>query len=458
MKLAILGGAGMRTALLVNGLIRHSQELKFTEVALFDNDAERLAVMGSLSKYIAQKNGAPFSVSFTTDIREAVRGSDYIFSAVRVGQEESRVQDERVALKYGVLGQETTGPGGFAMALRTIPVMIEYTRIIAEESPDAWLLNFSNPSGLLAQALNQYGHCKTIGICDAHAGIKNALSKFLRVRASELQVDYFGLNHLGWVPRVLHRGKDQLPYLLDNYERLQKAAHIFSFFDAELIRGIGMLPNEYLYYFYYYDQAVHNILQNGETRGEQIVKLNRPLLERMIPLVKEGDLAAAWADYSETLEKRSSTYMSRETSGHVHNIHEHEEPAPLDFEEEGYEGLAINIIKSIHLNKPQILTLNVPNNGTIAGLQDRDVVEVPCLVNGNGYFPLNVGEVPAVSRSLIEPVKAYERYTVEAAVKGDYQAALNALTVHPMVPSFQVAKSLVDDYLRVHRDFLPQFH
>jgi 6-phospho-beta-glucosidase len=457
MKLTVLGGAGMRTALLVNGLIRHSKELEFREVALFDNDEERLSVMGKLSKYIAEKNNAPFKVTFTTDIREAVRGTDFIFSAVRVGQEESRVNDERVALKYGVLGQETTGPGGFAMALRTIPVMIEYSRIIAEEAPNAWLLNFSNPSGLLAQALNTYGSAKTIGICDAHAGIKNALSKFLRVHANRLQVDYFGLNHLGWVPKVLLDGQDQMPYLLENFERLQKSSHIFSFFDPELIRNIGMLPNEYLYYFYYYDQAVKNILEVGETRGEQIVKLNRPLLQRITPLVKEGKLAEAWKDYNDTLEKRSSTYMSRETSGHVHNIHEHEEPAPLEFEEEGYEGLAINIIKSIHLNKPQVLILNVPNNGTIGGLSDDDVVEVPCLVNGNGYSPLTVGEIPGASKALIHPIKAYERFTVEAAVKGDYQAALNALTVHPMVPSFTVAKQILDEYLVVHQTYLPQF-
>jgi 6-phospho-beta-glucosidase len=457
MKLAILGGAGMRTALLVNGLVRHSEELQFDEVALFDNDEERLMIMGRLSEYIAKTKEAPFRVTFTTDVREALTGADFIFSAVRVGQEESRVQDERVALKHGVLGQETTGPGGFAMALRTIPVMIEYSRIINEVCPNAWLLNFSNPSGLLAQALNTYGQCKTIGICDAHAGMKNALSKFLRVHHSRLQVDYFGLNHLGWIPKVYMDGVDQLPMILDRFEELARGAHVFSFFEPELIRNIGMLPNEYLYYFYYHDLSVRNIMETGETRGEQIVKLNRPLLARIAPLIREGKLAEAWKDYNETLDKRSSTYMSRETSGAVHNIHENEAEAFNQFEEEGYEGLAINVIKGIHQNKQQVLTLNVPNRGTITGLKDDDVVEVPCIVNRNGPTPLTVGTVPDLAMSLIQPVKTYERYAVEAAVKGDYQAALNALTVHPLVPSFTVAKAIMDEYLQVHKQYLPQF-
>ncbi|WP_186445951.1 6-phospho-beta-glucosidase [Paenibacillus cremeus] len=457
MKLTILGGAGMRTALLVNGLMRHIDELRFDEVALFDTDEERLMIMGSLSKYIADSKQAPFKVTFTTDAREALTGADYIFSAVRVGQEESRAHDERVALKYGVLGQETTGPGGFAMALRTIPVMLEYSRIINEVCPNAWLLNFSNPSGLLAQALNSYGSCKAIGICDAHAGMKNALSKFLKVHHSRLQVDYFGLNHLGWIPKVHLDGVDQMPMLLDRFEELASAAHVFSFFEPELIRNIGMLPNEYLYYFYYHDQSVRNILETGETRGEQIVKLNRPLLARIAPLVREGKLAEAWKDYNETLDKRTNTYMARETSGQLHNVYEKEAPAHSQFEEEGYEGLALNVIKSIHLNKQQVLTLNVPNKGTITGLKDDDVVEVQCLVNQNGPTPLNVGTIPDLAMSLIHPVKTYERYTVEAAVKGDYQAALNALTVHPMVPSFTVAKAILDEYLQVHKQYLPQF-
>ncbi|MFC5448532.1 6-phospho-beta-glucosidase [Paenibacillus aestuarii] len=457
MKLTVLGGAGMRTALLVNGLIRHSEQLQFDEVALYDIDEERLHIMGSLSQYIAQTKQASFRVTFTTDIREALQGAAFVFSAVRVGQEESRVNDERVALKYGVLGQETTGPGGFAMALRTIPVMIEYTRIIHEVAPNAWLLNFSNPSGLLAQAMNTYGHCKVIGICDAHAGIKNALSKFLGVHFSRLQVDYYGLNHLGWVPKVHLDGVDQMPMLLDRFEELAKSAHIFSFFDKELIRNIGMLPNEYLYYFYYHDRSVRHILQSGETRGEQIVKLNRPLLQRIAPLVREGKLKEAWMDYKETLDKRSSTYMSKETSGEVHNIHEQEAPVHSQFEEEGYEGLAINVMKGIHLNKQQVLTLNVPNRGTIAGLKDDDVVEVPCLVNQNGPTPLSVGQIADMAMALIHPVKTYERLTVEAAVKGDYQAGLNALTVHPLVPSFTVAKSMFDEYLQVHKAYLPMF-
>jgi 6-phospho-beta-glucosidase len=457
MKLVILGGAGMRTPMLINGLFKHD-DIQFNEIVLFDKDEERLSVMGEISKYLVNKNDNPFKLEFTTDIREAVKGADFIYSAIRVGQEESRVNDEQVSLKHGVIGQETTGPGGFAMALRTIPVMLEYSKIIHELAPDAWLLNFTNPAGLLAQALNTYGaHKKVIGICDAHAGMKNAIGKFLGIPHTELQVNYFGLNHLGWVPSVLVDGKDRLPEILDNYERLARIAHIFNFFDPGLIRNIGMLPNEYLYYYYYQEEAYKNITESQETRGKQLVKLNRSLLARLTKLVKDGNIEEAVRDYQQTLETRSSTYMSRETSGNVHNVYEEEEDVEMTFEEEGYEGLALNVIKSIVNNKQQILTLNIPNNGTILGLHDDDVVEVPCIVNKNGYSPLSVGEIPDLSMSLVKPVKTYERFAVEAAVKGDYESAVNALTVHPLVPSYKVAKAIVDEYLEVHKEYLPQF-
>ncbi len=457
MKLTILGGAGMRTPLLIEGLFNHT-DLAFKEVTLFDVDEERLSIMGNISRHLVEKHQGAFKLSFTTDIRKAVQGADFIFSAIRVGQEEGRVLDEQIALKYGVLGQETTGPGGFAMGLRTIPVMLEYSKIISEEAPDAWLLNFTNPAGLMAQALTTYGaHKKVIGICDAHAGIKNSLCKFLKVPHTDLQVNYFGLNHLGWVPSVYDKGVDRLPEILDNYDYLSSISHTFRFFEPELIQNMGMLPNEYLYYFYYSDQAVNNIKQSNQTRGQQIVQLNRPLLQRISELVHQGRMEEAWSDYQQTLDARGSTYMSRETTGQVHDVHEQEETVELSFEEEGYEGLALNIIRSIANNKQQVLTLNVPNNGTIAQLHKDDVVEVPCLVNKNGYFPLSVGEVPDFALSLIHPVKTYERLAVESAVKGDYQAGVNALTVHPLVPSFTSAKAMMDDYLKAHKEHLPQF-
>lgn len=457
MKLTVLGGAGMRTPQLIEGLFKHP-DLKISEVTLFDINKDRLFVMGELSKYLIKQHNASFKLTFTTEIREAVRGAEFIYSAIRVGDEESRVLDELVSLKHGVIGQETTGPGGFSMALRTIPAMIEYSKIINEEAPDAWLLNFSNPSGLIAQALNTYGHHdKVIGICDAHAGIKNALGKYLGVPHTRLQANYFGLNHLGWVSSVLVDGENKIDEIINDYESLARTSHIFNFFDPDLIRNIGMLPNEYLYYFYYHDQAVKNINDSNETRGQQIIKLSKPLLERLYNLVEAGHVSKALDEYKDTMMERSNTYMSRETSGEVHNVIEKEVRPDVTFEEEGYEGLALNIIKSIKYNKQQILTLNVPNNGTIAGLHDDDVVEVPCLINENGYFPLSIGAVPDIAMSLIKPVKTYERLTVEAAVKGDYDMAIQALIVHPLVPSYTVAKAILDEYLDVHKQYLPQF-
>lgn len=454
MKLTILGGAGLRSPLFMNGLVKARHGVYFDEVVLFDNDDERLSLIGNLNAYLVARADSPFRLTLTSDLREAVHGADFIFSALRVGQDNGRVLDERISLNHGVIGQETTGPGGFAMALRTIPVMLEYAKVIRELAPDAWVLNFTNPSGLISQALNDYGQIKMIGICDSPSGMNKRLAKYLGVDVQRLKVDYFGLNHLGWVNHVWCDGEDKLPGLLLNYSDLRAKDSEFGFFDTELIQNIGMLPNEYLYYFYYRKESVENILTAGQTRGEQIQLLNDKLMASLRELIALGNMEKALQVYLQTIGQRRITYMSRETTGQVHKQHDRE---PEDVLMGGYEEMALAVIHSIMTGANSIQTINVPNQGAIAGLKDNDVVEIPCVITNKGYNPIAIGEVPAVAHALIQPVKAYERLTVEAAVHGDYRAALNALTVHPLVPSFQVAKAILDEYLRVHRNDLPQF-
>jgi 6-phospho-beta-glucosidase len=454
-KLVILGGAGLRTPLFIHGLVNMRQKVLFDEVVLFDNDEERITLLGTLNQYLVQRAGHPFQLSYTTDIREAVRGADFIFAAIRIGQDTGRVNDERIALKHGVVGQETTGPGGFAMALRTIPVMLEYAKVIREEAPNAWLLNFTNPSGLIAQALNDYADIKVIGICDSPSGMVRRLAAHLGVEQHDMHVEYFGLNHLGWVKHVWVNGEDRLPWMIEHYETLRATDSKFSFFDTELIQTIGLIPNEYLYYFYYKTEAVQNQLRTGQTRGEQIQKLNQNLLNILREVVPTGNGEQAFEAYLSTISQRHSTYMSAETSG---NLHQHPDRQGHKFLMGGYEEMALSVIHSITTGEPASLIINVRNNGAMKGLQDNDVIETQCIVTNNGCTPLAVGEVPEVAEALITPVKTYERLTVQAAVHGDYQAALNALTIHPLVPSFQVAKNILDDYLEVHRPYLPQFY
>lgn len=454
MKLTILGGAGLRSPLFINGLVKTRRDVYFDEVVLFDNDEERLALIGKLNEYLVDRADRPFRLKLTSDLREAVSGADFIFSALRVGQDNGRVADERIALDHGVIGQETTGPGGFAMALRTIPVMLEYAKVIRELAPNAWVLNFTNPSGLISQALNDYGKIRMIGICDSPSGMYKRLAHYLGVDADKLQVDYFGLNHLGWARHVWYEGEDKLPQLLANYEDLRQKDSEFGFFDTELIQNIGMLPNEYLYYFYYRKESVANILASGQTRGEQIQQLNDKMMANLRELVPLGDMEKAFNVYLQTIGQRRVTYMSRETSGQVHKQHDRE---PEDVLMGGYEEMALSVIHGITTGAKSILTINVPNQGAIQGFRDNDVVEIPCVITNKGVNPIAVGEIPDTAHALMQPVKAYERLTVEAAVHGDYQAALNALTVHPLVPSFRVAKSILDEYLKVHHASLPQF-
>lgn len=458
MKLTILGGAGIRTPLLIEGLLKY-KDINFGEIVLYDIDEEKLTLIGKLTDYILKNKNSSIKISYTSDIRKAVRDAEFIYAAIRVGNEEARIVDEKIPLKHSVLGQETTGPGGFVMALRTIPIMLEYSQIINEEAPNAWLLNFSNPSGLITQALYQYGyHDKVIGICDAHTGMKNELSKYLGVSAKEIQVNYFGLNHLGWVPSVYVEGQNKINELINSYDQLRQSSHIFSFFDTDLIKQINMLPNEYLYYFYYSDEAVKNIKKSKETRGEQVLKLSKRLLSILSDKINKGNLKEAYDIYKQHMNTRSETYMVRETTGHMMDDNNNKSSInELEFEEEGYEGLALNFINSIKNNKNNVLTLNVPNKGCIEGLGEEDVVEVQCLVNKNGVFPLSVGAIPDMAMSLIKPIKTYERLTVEAAVSGNYHTAVKALTVHPLVSTYTLAKEIFDEYLEAFKSHLSYF-
>lgn len=454
MKLVLLG-AGIRTPLLVSGLIRRQESLPLTEVVLYDADPRRLETMGRFVGHLADRWGARFKVTYAHDFREAARGAAFIFSAIRVGQEEGRIRDEEIALKHGVLGQETTGPGGFAMALRTIPVMLDYARVIREVAPQAWLINFTNPSGLITQALTTYSPVRAIGICDAPTAMKRSVAAFLGVPADQVYLEYFGLNHLGWIRRVLVDGEDRMPHILAHYEELAARYPEWGLFEPDLVRMYGLLPNEYLYYFYYREKAVANILASGGTRGQQVLSINRPLWASLSELVASGDMDAALRAYEQGINTRNATYMARESGRKV------EEAAPAEdgtvFEGEGYEGLAMAVMTAAVQRRKATLILNVPNCGALDILRREDVVEVTSLLDEHGARPLAQDPVPPQVSPLITAVKAYERLTVQAAVEGSYQLAVQALATHPLVSSYSLARQLVDEYLVAHKPFLPQF-
>jgi alpha-galactosidase/6-phospho-beta-glucosidase family protein len=458
MRMTLLG-SGVRTPYVLHGLAERERELGLTEVVLHDADPDRMKIMASLGAHLCRSWGASFAVRGEPDARAALAGSTVVFSAIRVGQERARALDEQIPLKYGVLGQETTGPGGFAMAMRTIPVMLEYARLISEVAPNALVVNFTNPVGVIMQALSDHTSVRAVGVCDGPIEMKRSVADFLGVPSDEVHADYFGLNHAGWIHRVLVDGVDRLPEILDRYEELQRADGSWSIFDPELVRTLGMLPMEYLYFYYYRDRAVEHIVRSGSSRGEQVATLNASLWSQLRASIEAGDLDAARDAWGRAMHARDETYFARERGEDLTT--EDETPSQLQteaFEGDGYEGLAIAVITAAVQRRRIPLILNVPNRGAMPDLEDADVVEVTCLADEHGVHPLAQGPMPETARALIQPLKAYERLTVRAAVEGSYDTALKALLVHPLVGSYDLARSILDDYLSAHGDLLAHVH
>lgn len=443
MKMTLLG-SGVRAPFVLRGLAAAEGDLGLHEVVLHDTDPERLELMTALGGHLCAEWGAGFTVRGEPDPRAAIAGARFVFSAIRPGQEGARAVDEEVPLKYGVLGQETTGPGGFAMALRTIPAMLGYARLIEETAPDALLVNFTNPVGIVMQALHDHSSVRAVGICDGPISMQRSVAEFLGKPREQVHADYFGLNHCGWIHRVLVDGRDRMPELLDRFEELQAADRHWRLFDAELVRSIGMLPMEYLYFYYYRDRAVEHIRGSGSSRGSQLQMLNHALWPVLRSCIDAGDLAGARAAWERAMGERDATYFARELGQTVPD--EPGEPGDV-FEDEGYQGVAIAVMAAAMRRRKVPLILNVPNRGGIGGLRDDDVVEVTCMADEHGAHPIAQGAMPEPALALVQQVKLYERLTVTAAVEGSYDAALGALLAHPLVASYPAAKAILDGYV-----------
>ena len=443
MKMTLLG-SGVRAPFVLRGLAAAEGDLGLDEVVLHDTDPERLELMAALGGHLCKEWGAGFTVRGEPDPRAAIAGARFVFSAIRPGQEGARAVDEEVPLKYGVLGQETTGPGGFAMALRTIPAMLGYARLIEEAAPDALLVNFTNPVGIVMQALHDHSSVRALGICDGPISMQRSVAEFLGKPREQVHVDYFGLNHCGWIHRVLVDGHDRLPELLDRFEELQAADEQWRLFDPALVRSVGMLPMEYLYFYYYRDRAVEHIRGSGSSRGRQLQALNDSLWPVLRACIDAGDLTGARAAWERAMGERNATYFARERGEIV--LDEAGEPGDV-FEDEGYQGVAIAVMAAAMQRRKVPLILNVPNRGAIGGLRENDVVEVTCFADEHGAHPIAQGVMPEAALALIQQVKLYERLTVAAAVEGSYDAALGALLAHPLVASYPAARAILDGYV-----------
>jgi len=426
MKIAVIGGGGVRTPLLVNGLTQ--SVLPIDEIALFDVDQERLAIVTSLARSFSG------SVRPYADARACVSDAAFVFLSIRVGGIAARVRDEAIAGAHDTVGQETVGAGGFAMAVRTIPHAVEYARLIAEAAPRAWIINFTNPVGIVTQAMTLETSARVIGICDTPTELFEEVAHVLGLDSPRCRFDYFGLNHLGWLREVYCNGEPQLARVWEDPALLSRIYRA-PLFDTSLLQTERLLPTEYLFYYYSPRAAIENVKRAGQTRADAIAQLNEQLFR---------DLAGAGADrrviYERYLQARSAGYMQIE-SGASQPIDRSTSPvARLT----GYDKIAVNVVRAMHFNTNAIIPLNVRNQGTLPALEDRDIVEVPCVVNANGAHPLHVEPVPAHARELLVRVKEYERLTVAAATTRSRDAAERALTHNPLVAEPALARTLVE--------------
>jgi 6-phospho-beta-glucosidase len=437
-RLTILGGGGFRVPLVYGALLADRAEGRVTHVVLHDLDADRLsAVTRVLAEQAAGVPDAP-EVTATTDLDEALRGADFVFSAIRVGGLQGRADDERVALAEDVLGQETVGAGGIAYGLRTVPVAVDIARRVARLAPDAWVINFTNPAGLVTEAMSRHLGDRVIGICDSPVGLGRRIARVLGADPKQAWIDYVGLNHLGWVRGLRVAGRDQLPRLLADPELLGSFEE-GRLFGTEWLRSLGAIPNEYLHYYYFNREAVRAYQEAERTRGAFLRDQQARFYEEMR---RPGTPAlAAW---DRTRAEREATYMAenREAAG----AGERE----ADDLSGGYEKVALALMRAVARNERTVLILNVRNRRTLSVLDSEAVIEVPCVVDASGAHPVAVDPLPGHATGLVCAVKAVEREVLEAAATGSRATAVKAFALHPLVDSVNVARRLVDGYTSVH--------
>ncbi|MCC5475379.1 6-phospho-beta-glucosidase [Streptomyces barringtoniae] len=438
MKLTILGGGGFRVPLVHGALLTDRAEGRVTEVVLHDLDERRLhAVTRVLAEQAAGIPDAP-RVTATTGLDEALAGADFVFSAIRVGGLQGRADDERVALAEGVLGQETVGAGGIAYGLRTVPVAVDIARRVARLAPDAWVINFTNPAGLVTEAMSRYLGDRVIGICDSPVGLGRRIARALGADPEEAFVDYVGLNHLGWVRGLRVAGRDELPRLLAD-PALLGSFEEGRLFGVDWLQSLGAIPNEYLHYYYFNREAVHAYQRAEQTRGAFL----RDQQARFYTEALRADRSALEV-WDRTRAEREATYMAENRESAGAGEREAEDLSG------GYEKVALALMRAIARDERTTLILNVRNRDSLSLLDGDAVIEVPCRVDAGGAHPVAVAPLPEHATGLVCSVKAVEREVLAAAESGSRQAAVKAFALHPLVDSVNVARRLVEGYLEVH--------
>jgi len=427
-KVSVIGGGSSYTPELINGFLARVESLPVSELWLMDIAPERLEIVGGFAQRMVQARGAPFKVCLTTDQREAVRGASYVITQLRVGGMQARREDEYLGRRHGLIGQETTGVGGMANALRTIPVILKLAREMQELAPGAMLVNFANPAGLVTEALSRYApQVPAVGVCNAAITTKmnllEGVEKLLgrKIEPQQARLKTLGLNHLSWHRGLVVDGEDLWPQLLPAYvASLRGEEH--PHWDARLIEVLGMIPNYYLQYYYYTRRKLAEQEHWPPSRAEAVMNIEASLLK----LYAEPERTEA----PDQLMQRGGAY---------------------------YSTVATQLINAHYNDLGEEHVVNVRHGGAIAGWPEDWVLELPCRVDRRGVHPLPAEPLPPACFGLLSHVKMYELLTVEAAVHGDRDAAFAALLAHPLGPSADRVQAVLDDMLETNRAYLPQF-
>lgn len=429
LKIVTIGGGSSYTPELVEGLIKRHNELPVTDLYLVDVEEgkEKLKIVGDLAKRMVEEAEVDINIHLSLNRKESLKDADFIITQFRVGFLDARIRDEEIPLRYNSIGQETTGAGGMANALRTIPVILEIAEEIEEVAPDTWLINFSNPSGMVTEAVLKYTNAKTIGLCNVPIIMHKMCSEILNVDDEEIKMDFVGLNHLVWGRKVWHQGENKVEEVLDVLlkDEIKDVKNMPNYgWDKELLESLKMLPCPYHRYYYMSDKMHQEEIEaknkNG-TRGNIVKEIEKELFN----IYENKNLRHK----PKQLEERGGQY---------------------------YSDAACDLINAIYNDKGTIHYVNIKNEGTISCLPDDSVIERTCYVGKEGAIPLNVEELDSHVKGLLQVVNEYESLAIKAAVEGDYNSAYLALLTHPLVKS-SLVKPLLDDILNENKKYLPQF-
>ncbi len=441
MILTILGGGGFRVPLVHAALLADDRPGRVEELRLFDTDPGRLRAVAAVCAEQSAGHPRPLVLSVHTDLAEALRGADVVFSAIRVGGLAARAHDETVPLRHGIIGQETVGAGGIAYALRTIPVARRIARTIRQVAPEAWVINFTNPAGMVTEALRPDLGDRVVGICDSPVGLARRAARAAGVDPDRAEADYVGLNHLGWLRALRVDGHDVLPDLLCDPERTEGFEE-GRLFGAPWLRTLGALPNEYLHHYYFTREVLAADVAASRSRAEVIIDQQRDFYG-----VPDPAGPGALDRWERARLARERTYMAtnREASGAFGRDE-------ADLQGGGYDQVALAIVHAIAHDRPARLILNTANGSRLDELDPDAVIEAPCLVDGDGVHPLPVDPLPTYAVGLVTEVKAVERMTLAAAESGSRRDAWLAMACHPLVDSVRVARQVLDDLITVEPD------